>query len=250
MRHAIIVGTLALACSKPDSKPQEKTLDYSKYKPPPSSFEYAKPPPKPTKTSAKSPKAAKDSHAETSELSFQQITGELEAKGFGDLAAILKKREAQSHFKMKMTEEEAKATGLYILEYLPSMPSTQKLMKILPKTTVELVRAVGERGVSQKDAEQISDYLINFLDVMKFQNTKSFDENTSHVIGREWQQIDYRGEGMTWQSQKHDWEPLGVINYKKAEYVHNYMKNAATLPYFRRIYHPQGSINNVRWESQ
>ena len=248
MRYAMVLGALAVACSKPDAKP-EKKLDFSSYKPPSSSFEYDRPPP-----AATSEKAVAKGKAPTTETtsSFKQITRELEAKGFGELAAILIKREAQSHFKMKMTEEQARATGAHILENLPSMPSTQKLMKILPKTTVELVRAVGERGVSQKDAEQISDYLINFLEVMKFQNTKSFDENTSHVIGREWQEIDYRGEGMNWRSQKRDWEPLGVINYKKAEYVHNYMKNAASLPYFRRIYHPQGSIRNVKvpWESQ
>ncbi|MBN1169555.1 hypothetical protein JXA56_00885 [Candidatus Micrarchaeota archaeon] len=242
----VVFTAFLAACNKPDAKP-EKKLDYSNYKPSPSSLEYAQP--RPSTVSFSNSTTAK---SQISQSSFRQIAGELESRGVGDLAAILQKRFEQSHFKMKITEEQAQATGTYILDNLPSMPSSQKLVNILPKTTVELLRAVGERGVSRTDAEKIAVYLINFLEVMKLQNTKSFDENTSHVIGREWQDIDYRGEGMTWQGQKRDWEPVGVKNYKKAEYVHNYLKNAATLPYFRRIYRPQGSIYNVHvpWESQ
>ncbi|MBN8828167.1 MAG: hypothetical protein J0H68_05620 [Sphingobacteriia bacterium] len=30
-------------------------------------------------------------------------------------------------------------------------------------------------------------------------NIEAFDENTSHIIAKEWHEIDYSGENMTWQ---------------------------------------------------
>ena len=153
---------------------------------------------------------------------------------------------------MKLTEAEAAKTGEYIVANLPTMPRSLELKKTLPKTTIELIRAVGERGVSKEDAEGIADYLIKFMDAMKIQNLKSFDESNSHVVGREWEDIDYRGEGMNAASQKRQWAPLGVTNYKKAEYFHNYFKYAKDLPYFGRVYQPQGSMNNldVPWDKK
>ena len=34
------------------------------------------------------------------------------------------------------------------------------------------------------------------------------------IIGREWHEIDYSGESMTWQKQKIKYAPYGISNFK------------------------------------
>jgi len=45
-------------------------------------------------------------------------------------------------------------------------------------------------------------------------NPGPFDENCSHVVGREWQDIDYRDEGMTWQKQRAIYLPKGIAHFE------------------------------------
>ena len=53
-------------------------------------------------------------------------------------------------------------------------------------------------------------YLQELIEYYNFQNVAAFDENTSHIIGRQWHEIDYSGEGMTWQGQKAKYARYGV----------------------------------------
>lgn len=68
------------------------------------------------------------------------------------------------------------------------------------------------------------------------------DVSQSHVIGREWHQIDYSGEPMTWQSQKAAWEPLGVVNFKEARFLETYFKIVSKMAFFKRVYQPGGTL--------
>ena len=41
--------------------------------------------------------------------------------------------------------------------------------------------------------------------------------NTSHIIGRNWWEINYSGENMTWQGQKTKYAPYGITDFKSVE---------------------------------
>ena len=143
---------------------------------------------------------------------------------------------------MKLTPAQGKAAAQYLLEDLPQMENARKLNGLMPKTTIELLRAVHERNLSRGEAEAISEYLMRLHDSMKMKNPGPFDENTSHVIGREWHEIDYSGEGMSWESQKKFYSRFGITDLKSAENVKKLFETESKLPYFSRIYKPQGPI--------
>ena len=82
-------------------------------------------------------------------------------------------------------------------------------------------------------------YLTLIFQKFDFQNPKPFDENTSHIIGREWCEIDYSGENMTWEKQQQKYSPYGIQNFKSAEMLEKFFPIEATLPYFRKIYNPR-----------
>ncbi len=109
-------------------------------------------------------------------------------------AEIIDGRVKQRSPKMKLTEAQAINLAGYLLRDFEQMPNTTLLYFEMPRATLELVRAVHERGVSKQEAEKISSYLIRFIDSMDFKNLKQLDINHSHIIGREWEQIDYSGE--------------------------------------------------------
>jgi hypothetical protein len=96
--------------------------------------------------------------------------------------------------------------------------------------------------VSVSDAEAIAGFLLGMIEAGNFQNPRQLDINHSHVIGRDWHQIDYTGEGMTWQGQKAYWAPKGVTDFKKAEHIRAYFHHACRLRYFQRIYQPRGDL--------
>ncbi|MCB9754301.1 MAG: hypothetical protein H6713_30535 [Myxococcales bacterium] len=77
---------------------------------------------------------------------------------------------------------------------------------------------------------------------MELGNLAQLDENHSHVIGREWHEIDYTGERMTWQGQRDAWTPKGVLDFKRAIHIHRYFASASRLPYFTRVYRPRGRM--------
>ncbi len=112
----------------------------------------------------------------------------------------------------------------------------------MPRTTVELIRSIHERDVERNDAEEIADYLVELVRTMRFGNLGGVDVSHSHVIGRDWEQIDYSGEPMTWQGQKAAWSPLGVKNFKHVEYLRTYFRHSAKMKFFKRIYRPTGRL--------
>ncbi|MEW6749174.1 MAG: hypothetical protein AB1295_05700 [Candidatus Micrarchaeota archaeon] len=172
----------------------------------------------------------------------------LHGQGYGEAAPILHRRVTQQRRKMKLTAEEGRLAASYLAKDLPSMPRSKALLKEMPRTAIELIRGVNERGVMKEDAEQMAYYLIRFLKSMRMKNLSTFDECISHMIGREWHQIDYSGEGMTWQGQRKmynrkspermDW----VKDIKKAVYLHRFFEIEHRMRYFRKLFAPAGRL--------
>ncbi|MBU0527647.1 hypothetical protein KKE92_04145 [Candidatus Micrarchaeota archaeon] len=173
---------------------------------------------------------------------FEVAMQALEQEGFSQAAEILDARVKQRRPKMKLTKVQATKIAGYFLTDLPHMPSAKLLYQKMPMSTVELIRATHERGVSKQDAEEISDYLVRFVKSMKFGNLKQLDSNHSHIIGREWEEIDYTGEGANPQRRKAAGERRGIINFKKAIYIHRYFETMHKAAYFRRLYQPHGKL--------
>ncbi|MDD5171620.1 MAG: hypothetical protein PHF60_01135 [Candidatus ainarchaeum sp.] len=172
--------------------------------------------------------------------SYSESLASLRSSGFDGAADALEGRANQKSQKMKIDEERAVKISDYLLNKLPNMPNASELEKLMPRSVVELVVAVEERGVSQVEAEKIADFLLRFTGAMRFQNLKQFDSNHSHVIGRDWDQIDYSGEGTTWQQRKRQWTKFGVVSFKEAQYIRNYFEREKELGYFTNIYRPEG----------
>ncbi len=173
---------------------------------------------------------------------FEAAMTALRDEGLSQAADILDARVKQRRPKMKLTKVQATKIAGYFLTDLQDMPNTKVLYQKMPKSTVELLRATHERGVSKQDAEEISDYLVRFVKSMKFGNLKQLDSNHSHIIGREWEQIDYTGEGANPARRKRVGQSRGIMNFKKAEYIHRYFEVMHKAAYFKRIYRPRGKL--------
>lgn len=174
-------------------------------------------------------------------VTLEQALAELRAVGFDRAAASIERRAAQAKPKLKLTPDEARVAAIATLE-LAKRPRFVALQLVMPRSTVELARATALRGVSIADAEAIAAYLVQLVDAVDFGKLETFDENHSHVTGRDWPQIDYTGEGMTWQSQQAYWAPRGVTSFKTAAFVHAYMIGAEKLEHWKRVYAPRNRI--------
>jgi hypothetical protein len=171
----------------------------------------------------------------------------LHKKGYRKIAEMIMSRVKQQRKKMKLTIDEGEKAAGYINDNLligrqPAMPQAKSLINHMPKTTIELLRSVHERGVPKEDGEMMAKYLLRFLVSMRIRNYGKFDECISHVIGREWHQIDYSGEGMTWQSQKKLYASEGVSDLKTARHLHGYLKIEKSLRYFNKLFRPSGRL--------
>jgi hypothetical protein len=124
-------------------------------------------------------------------------------------------------------------------------PAVRALARVMPRSTVELARAVAERGVSLDELDRIAAYLVRVVETIDPERLATFDDNHSHVTGREWQDIDYGGETMTWQGQRDAWVPKGVKSFKRAEYIHAYFVGAEKLAHWDRVYRPRGRMASV-----
>jgi hypothetical protein len=158
-------------------------------------------------------------------------------KQWSALESILLSRESQTEAKMKLTKKQVND----LVSYLRKTNSTdlihlQKLQPILPKTTVELLFALQARDLDKAEAEKMAAYLFNVPNEYHIQNVKAFDENTSHIIGREWQEIDYSNEGMTWQGQKAKYASFGISNFKSLENLKKFFPVESKMPYFYQAY--------------
>jgi hypothetical protein len=86
--------------------------------------------------------------------------------------------------KMKLTAGQSNEFIHFLNDLKDQMPILESLQSELPKTTLELLRSIHERGVSVQEAESMASYLQKLLSKFQFQNQSPFDENTSHIIGR------------------------------------------------------------------
>ena len=157
------------------------------------------------------------------------------------MADILALRVAQTRRKMKLTDEEAARAALALIDELPAMPRARQLLEVMPKATIELVRSVHERGVPRDEAERMAEYLLQARAALAMDNPTPFDENCSHVVGREWQDIDYRDEGMTWQKQQAIYVPKGVASFKDVVSLRQFFRVESRAPYFQKLYQVKGS---------
>jgi hypothetical protein len=169
----------------------------------------------------------------------------LRGHGLDRAATAIARRAAQPRPKMRLSPAQAIAAAEALLALVAVVPAVRELHAVMPRSTVELARAVRERGVTPEDADDIARYLVRFADVLAFARLDVFDENHSHVTGRQWHEIDYSGEGMTWQRQRDYWLPRGVIDFRRVEHIHAYFVGASRLPHWQRVYRPRGKVADV-----
>jgi hypothetical protein len=145
----------------------------------------------------------------------------------------------QREKKMKLQPADAEQFKAFLANLQEPTPKLKSLQTILPKTTVELLMAVSKRGVSLNEAEKMAEYLKEVVDEFQFTYPEAFDENTSHIIGREWSEIDYSGEGMTWQKQKAKYRPYGIQDFKTLGHLKKFIPVESKLSYFDKTYKPK-----------
>lgn len=155
------------------------------------------------------------------------------------LEPIIIARLNQKKPKMKLNEKQVNTLVIFLQTTKVPTPHLLKLQTVLPKTTIELLRATQERGLAIDKAEKMANYLHEITDQFGFQNVAAFDENTSHIIGRQWHEIDYSGENMTWQGQKKKYQQYGIDDFKSLDSLMKFFPVESKLPYFRKIYRPQ-----------
>jgi hypothetical protein len=182
--------------------------------------------------------------AVTAPVSLDAALTILRARELAAPADAIARRVAQRARKMKLSMDDALAAAQSLLELADRAP-IRALAAVMPRSTVELARAVHGRGVSVAEAERIASYLGHVADTLAFERLHVFDDNHSHVTGRDWHEIDYSGEGMTWQGQRDYWTPRGVQSFKRAAYIHAYFVGAEKLPHWRRVYRPRGKMAAV-----
>lgn len=159
------------------------------------------------------------------------------------LTPIINARLNQKETKMKLNQHDVDDIEILLCKVSDTVPNLLALQCQLPKTTLELVRAVAQRNVTTNDAESMAEYLQYIVESFKFENIQSFDENTSHIIGREWYEIDYSGENMTWQEQELRYTRYGIQNFKSAAMLKKFFPVESECPYFKKIYRPQGAFS-------
>jgi hypothetical protein len=189
--------------------------------------------------------ASPDADARVVPATLDAALAELRAADLVAAADTIARRVAQPNPKMKLSPDEGLAAALALIEHGRG-PALRALHGVMPRSTVELARAVRERGVPIAEAERIAAYLVEVVRVLAFERLATFDENHSHVTGREWPQIDYTGEGMTWQSQQADWQPRGVTDFRSVDSIHAYFTGAEKLPHWKKVYRPRGKMSAVR----
>lgn len=153
------------------------------------------------------------------------------------LSKIVTDRKTQAERKMNLSEQNI----VSLLAFLNSpkannLNQLEMMQKQLPKTTLELLIAIQIRGLNPVEAEKMATYLQNVPSEYHVKDIAVFDENTSHLIGREWHEIDYSGENMTWSEQRAKYAPYGITNFKTLENLQKFFPVESKLPYFRQAY--------------
>lgn len=173
---------------------------------------------------------------------FSKVTFAFDCKLNGTwqkLCPILEKRTSQKQTKMKLKDYETIQLQDYILANNASLSNMHNLINNMPKTTIELIMGIIFRQVDHIEAEEIAIYLNDLIISFQFKNPAAFDENTSHIIAKNWDQIDYSGENMTWQRQKAKYAKYGITNFKTLDNIKKFFPIESKLPYFKKIYKPK-----------
>jgi hypothetical protein len=176
----------------------------------------------------------------SAQLAYAASPGASLPSRWSKLEPVLKARLTQNKPKMKLSQAEVAAFIQFLKKQQAPLPQLESLETVLPKTTVELWRAIQERGLSFEEAEKMAAYLLFFVKQAEFKNKAAFDENTSHLIGREWSEIDYSGENLNGQTQRRHYLPYGILDFKTAAHLKLFFKVEARLPYFNKSYRPKG----------
>jgi hypothetical protein len=179
---------------------------------------------------------------ETTPHTLEEALARARELGFVEAATVIETRVAQTKPKMKLEPDEGLHVARFVIEDFPALPDTVTLSRRMPKTAVELVRSVHERGVPASEAEAMARYMARLLDSLKPGRPEALDENSSHVIGREWHDIDYSGENLSWERQQKIYEPKGIPNFKEAATLERFFRVESAAPYFARVYVPAGSV--------
>lgn len=156
-------------------------------------------------------------------------------KTWTPLSPVLVARMEQSTLKMKLSEDDVNGIITYLNNMQAPTPELVKLQAKLPKTALELLRAAQSRGVDLSEAENMATYLYGLVDKFQFKHINKFDENTSHIIGREWQEIDYSGENMTWEKQQLKYQPYGIVNFKSRAQLERFFPIESKLSYLLKF---------------
>jgi hypothetical protein len=207
----------------------------------------APPPPAPDATAPRPPLDAAPAprpDATPAPATLDDALAGLRATGLAAAADVIAGRVAQAQPKMRLTASEARTAALAVRDLAGSEP-VRALHDVMPRSTVELARAVAERDLPPADAVAIAAYLVQFVAVLDFERLATFDDNHSHVTGRHWHDIDYSGEGMTWQRQRAYWAPRGVADFRTVASIHAYFVGAEPLRHWRRVYRPRGKVADV-----
>ncbi len=120
----------------------------------------------------------------------------LASTDWSSLCKILQNRVKQTKQKMKLSESTAYGFEKFLLKSKEDFQHIKSLQNILPKTSLELLMGIRFRKVDAIEAEKIAQYIKEIATGFNFENPGAFDENTSHIIGRYWNEIDYTGEGI------------------------------------------------------
>ena len=246
--NVLLASSVAVTCCAPYKAPK-KPLKEDIQRPAPKMPEPKKAEKKPEKpvlelVVKQEPEEVKEPERSPLPETYQQALELLRESGYPNAAQVLEWRVTVTNTKkkMKLTEDEAVKVATYLILDLPQMPNTVKLLEELPKASVEIVRGVNERDVAMDDAEAIADYLLRFLESMKLTHPHKFDENLSHVICREWHQIDYSDEGTSWRRVKPGFVRMGVEDFRTKESVEIYFTWESKQGFFKRIYKPRGRL--------
>lgn len=170
---------------------------------------------------------------------FPNVFAQSLSPRWSTLDSIIQSRVNQQSQKMKLQAADAEQFKIFLRSLHKPFPHLEKLQQVLPKTTVELLMVVNKRGMMLKEAEKIAEYLKVVIGEFRFSNLSRFDENTSHLIGREWSEIDYSGEGMTWQKQKAKYQRYGIEHFKSLENLKKFIPVECKFHYFNKVYSPK-----------
>jgi len=188
------------------------------------------------------PSATSDAQSTPEPPTLEGELAKARVAGFGPAADVIELRVRQERRKMKLEPDEGLRAASAVIAELANMPKARELLAVMPKATVELVRSVRERGVDRAEAERMAEYLVKLRQALDFENPAPFDENCSHVIGREWHEIDYRDEGMTWENQQRVYARHGVAHFRDVDNLERFFRVESKAPYFQKLYRPRGAL--------